>query len=1204
MQIVKCKSYILKLIVICILMHLVVFGATCAIAATYVMSDTNGNVTHSNNDYIEFSRGQTKDELYYMFKPTQTGLYAINAYATGSTNTPATYRLDRVVTRQISTIPSYVNVSLASQKKDGTVSLANPGNNAYNKKMDAGPNKSRVYVILDANSTYIVRFSDDYKNYIIQFKKATEEAGASYGFSQNFPSAWVTLGKKDTAINSNDPALDNYPRMDVSADTINQTVKDLGLEDVSGKDHSFWWLESILVYIIFAIGNLIVQIFESALGIKGLTLDGIIFNKLSNSVNNPTVDLRPLGGIGPSLGTDYDGILKSEAVVGTVGTIFNSLKTIALVFYVIILLYVGLRMLLAVGTKQEAKSKKFVQYWLTGLLLLTILPYFLPAIPFMSNQLVAQLSEKASSTSKYSLAEIAKELGNKYRGEDAEVIKMADDLNERIKKIQDQLSGQTVLNVDEAEEQLQSYIDNNITNNNKYTEEEKNAIINKINELKNYVKDHALTWTDNDENYLKTQTESEAKNRYNSLKSKWIQAETEGLDTLFIYTGGPPSDHPLSSISDSEKANIKNKLIDIYTYIINNQVPGTDNTFVQKKNAILDLIDATDSPYKSQAKNRISNNLSIDVNNYSTRVNLYKSNMYNALVKYKNALLGEKLQTYEDMLASLNDPMVTLYRMAKEQNRVVYAVAWAILMFQVIAILFMYYKRVFVILILVILFPIVMALYVIDKLGDGHAQSFENWFKEFFVNCFIQFLHAVVYVLVVNLGIEICNLDPQRNWFFLIIAVTSLFPIERMFRQIVGLNASTVGGLKNNIMGLVLAGAALSKTGGNLFNMGANAASQGIAFGKDIAAQHAGGKSFKEIGKDKLTEGKKKAMEAIKAPAKQVQDKRNRKTQLRQSRSDNRAYRQQAASDARTAIRSGVGTIGDRIDIARGAVANVTGAVSNTMNKVRNSKIGQVGAKLSLGASYAKAYGGKALKMSSGAYKKLGGAAAGFVTGMEAAADSAVANGEGFAAGITSGRKAIHEFGGFKDHSRNKPEEAAKNPPSNFANSYSPRSGHGGSGGGSGSGGPTVPGGPDPDSGTPDSSTSAVDDTLIVGTAAAIGAATMSGGSSDEEPTSSATVTEPAEEAAPSEDKHEEIEINYDMVRDEEGNVSGEANITGELEINEGETPNVNIGSEIETDDSGNVEIGTGAEIDMDGSGTVTSTTNNEGNMSKDTTNI
>ena len=296
MQVNIIKSFRIKLIIICILMCFFALN-TIAFGADFSDVKTNGKIDGSYSYMIELSRQSVKGELYCEFVPTKTGLYSINAYNENwiGSQTVASYRLDRIVNRQLSTMPTYVNVSLASIKKGSSLGLANPGNNAYNKKnAGLGPNQSRVYVILDANSKYSFRFFDDMQSYKLIIRKATEESGATYGFSPNFPSAWVTMGQKDTAINSNDPVLDNYPRMEVTTAQVNEVIEELNLQDKSGQDHSLEWLESILVYIIFAIGNLIVQIFEAALGIKGLTLDGIIFNKLSNNVNNPTIDLRPL----------------------------------------------------------------------------------------------------------------------------------------------------------------------------------------------------------------------------------------------------------------------------------------------------------------------------------------------------------------------------------------------------------------------------------------------------------------------------------------------------------------------------------------------------------------------------------------------------------------------------------------------------------------------------------------------------------------------------------------------------------------------------------------------------------------------------------------------------------------------------------------------------------------------------------------------
>ncbi|MBR6252423.1 MAG: hypothetical protein IKR04_01045 [Clostridia bacterium] len=711
-------------------------------------------------------------------------------------------------------------------------------------------------------------------------------------------------------------------------------------------------------------------------------------------------------------------------------------------------------MLLSVGTKDEPKSKKFLQYWITGLILLIVIPYMLPAIPYISNQLVQTISDSAKSSSKYSMQEVARELDVEYRGEDAEVIRMVDILEEKIEKKRRELSGDTTqLTADEARAKIIELMD-------RYTDtgtlsglsaDEKNEFKNKYLAVADKIYANVADWSSSEysrkyvddlydiRDYIYNH-HSTVQGFPDSSSSYFRMAKRDWLKV----TNDP-------NISTEDMNAIDNELLVIANYLKVADNLDKNGRIIKSaiyNNAINKLKEILNKYYGSSESSARVESLNSNLTDGSFFGNFYR-NIYKvgsssgispAFDEYLKALLQEKLELYEDMLASLSDPMIKLYSMAKEQGRVVYAVAWAILAFQIIAILFMYYKRVFVVILLVILFPVVMALYVIDKLGDGKAQSLSNWFKEFFVNCFIQFLHALVYILVVNLGIDICNIDPTRNWLFLIIAVTSLFPIERMIRQIVGLNSSTVGGLKNNIMGIVLAGAALKKTGQNITNMGANAAKKGAAFGKDIKEQHDGGKSYKAIAGEKLSEAKKKVKENMQKPAQEVQAKRAKKTQMRQSRSDNRAYRQQAASEARTAIKNGVGTVGDRIDIARGAVANVTGAVSNTMNKVRNSKVGRVGAKLSMGASYAKAYGGKALKKTAGAYRKVAGTAAGVVTGLENAADSAANNGEGFLAGVTTGRKAIHEFGGYKDHKKAEDKDK-KETPSNFTDSFASRSG-------------------------------------------------------------------------------------------------------------------------------------------------------------------
>ena len=294
----KCPK--LMLIIICMFIHLFIV-ASISFAANITVVESNGSATRTNN-FVTLSKtsGTGNDPTYFTFKIDETGLYRVNAIQSliyNDTNSLVKYRLDRQTVMQLSPDKfNFTNVSLASEKEGDTVKLANTGNDAYSKSgiINWGlPADGAVYVILDKDSIYRVSIQEDLAGKIamVYIDKKPEKSGAIYGFAHNFPSAWVTLREKDLSIGSNDPVLNKYLRMDVSSKVVNETIENLGIKEVTGKDHAFWWLESILIYIIFAVGNVLVSIFETALGVKGLTLDSVIFNKMST--DNMTMDLRP-----------------------------------------------------------------------------------------------------------------------------------------------------------------------------------------------------------------------------------------------------------------------------------------------------------------------------------------------------------------------------------------------------------------------------------------------------------------------------------------------------------------------------------------------------------------------------------------------------------------------------------------------------------------------------------------------------------------------------------------------------------------------------------------------------------------------------------------------------------------------------------------------------------------------------------------------
>ena len=146
--------------------------------------------------------------------------------------------------------------------------------------------------------------------------------------------------------------------------------------------------------------------------------------------------------------------------------------------------------------------------------------------------------------------------------------------------------------------------------------------------------------------------------------------------------------------------------------------------------------------------------------------------------------------------ATIRDSMMRVRLYAQYKKKVILTAVYFIMIGQMIVILFMYYKRAFMIAFLITLFPLVAMTYVLDKMGDKKAQSFEIWFKEFVVNVIVQLFHAVVYAVVVGLGVEKYMTD-DGSWLFMIISILFLFEGEKILRGIFNVKsaANSVGDL-------------------------------------------------------------------------------------------------------------------------------------------------------------------------------------------------------------------------------------------------------------------------------------------------------------------------------------------------------------------------------------------------------------------------
>ena len=108
---------------------------------------------------------------------------------------------------------------------------------------------------------------------------------------------------------------------------------------------------------------------------------------------------------------------------------------------------------------------------------------------------------------------------------------------------------------------------------------------------------------------------------------------------------------------------------------------------------------------------------------------------------------------------------------------------YLVMVFYEIKFFLMYMKRLLMIGFLIVVSPIITITYSIDKAGDGKAQAFETWMKEFLMFCFTQPLHAGLYLVFINTAYEIFEVAP----FLAVLFFAMLSRSEKMFRNLFGM---------------------------------------------------------------------------------------------------------------------------------------------------------------------------------------------------------------------------------------------------------------------------------------------------------------------------------------------------------------------------------------------------------------------------------
>lgn len=124
------------------------------------------------------------------------------------------------------------------------------------------------------------------------------------------------------------------------------------------------------------------------------------------------------------------------------------------------------------------------------------------------------------------------------------------------------------------------------------------------------------------------------------------------------------------------------------------------------------------------------------------------------------------------------------------QDATAYTIVYLALVIYTCMFTFLYFKRFLWMAFFTMIAPLVALTYPIDKAGDGHAQAFNLWFKEYTMNAIIQPVHLILYSVFVSSAIDLATNNP----IYAIVAIGFLIPAEKFIKKMFRLDQSQTEG--------------------------------------------------------------------------------------------------------------------------------------------------------------------------------------------------------------------------------------------------------------------------------------------------------------------------------------------------------------------------------------------------------------------------
>lgn len=410
-----------------------------------------------------------------------------------------------------------------------------------------------------------------------------------------------------------------------------------------------------------------------------------------------------------------------------VSNVYKSLRNLVLVMMMVVLLYVGIRIVVSTAVTDQVKYKQWLVDWVVGICLLLIMQYVMSFLMNVNEMIVKMLGDNKESSYYISLSKLGAGIETEDAVNAVSTVLTGDDIVDSYYNSWDEV-------VSEAgtDPGVRLFYLDHLDIKNKDEKSDGYDFNDNTGEIQVDRKDWASE-SDNGSVFINARIFKPA----NSVK--------KGIAKFFAAGAGAI----LGNLAGLGGANI-------------NALSGAQMGW-----SIADASIADDDSWADKAVYRCN------IAEFCRTITTFGSKY---ILIYRGSGVYEAYTENEDV--------------DKSNSRFgEFAILYILLVLETCIFFYTYLKRVFKLAFYTMIAPLIAFMYPLDKLGDGKAQAFNTWFKEYMFNVLVQPLHLLLYTVFIYAASELV----RENMIYAIGAYGYMIAAEKFFKKIFGFEKAPGG---------------------------------------------------------------------------------------------------------------------------------------------------------------------------------------------------------------------------------------------------------------------------------------------------------------------------------------------------------------------------------------------------------------------------